>query len=160
VNLYRGARFGFYDFPFLPLSLPSDDLMDYMPILRPPARLRDKTVVTPTPVGRASKQVQRTNKDKWCLDFKLKLTYPLGVISLARLGNSNNDLLLSNVCSEIEESCLLVCHFYLPKEKSNIYIGKLGPPCCLRLSWRLTPPRHLGASSAEPLRTGEYNRHV
>src|ERR1700722_14226508 len=50
---------------------------------------------------------------------------------------------------EIEESCLLVCHFYLPKEKSDIYFG---PPCCLRLSWRLGPPRYLGASPAEPIR--------
>ena len=28
----------------------------------------------------------------------------------------------------MEESCPLVCHFYLPKEKSDIYIGTLGPP--------------------------------
>ena len=33
--------------------------------------------------------------------------------------------MVSDVFGEIEESCLLVCHFYLPKEKSDIYMGTL-----------------------------------
>jgi hypothetical protein len=37
--------------------------------------------------------------------------------------------MLESLCQadfgEIEESCLLVCHFYLPKEKSDIYMGTL-----------------------------------
>jgi hypothetical protein len=29
---------------------------------------------------------------------------------------------MSEVCGEIEKSCLLVCHFYLPREEVDIYI--------------------------------------
>jgi hypothetical protein len=28
---------------------------------------------------------------------------------------------MSDFCGEIEESCLLVCHFYLPKERADTY---------------------------------------
>jgi len=86
------------------------------------------------------------------------------IVTLFTFVNPPIDWVLMDICQtfggEIEESCLLVCHFCLPKEKSDIYIGTLGPPCCLRLSWRLRPPRHLGASPAEPSRTSEYNQHV
>jgi hypothetical protein len=45
------------------VSLSSNDLMDYIPILRPPARLRDKVAVMPTR-GWTSEQAAVTDKQE------------------------------------------------------------------------------------------------
>jgi len=54
---------------------------------------------------------------------------------------------VSEFCDEIEESCLLGCHFYLPEKKTSIYVQLVLPDVAL------AP----GTCPAEPLRTSEYN---
>jgi hypothetical protein len=58
---------------------------------------------------------------------------------------------LSDFCGEIEESCLLVCHFYLAKERADTYRYK-NPIGQVSISWRTRfclrnaialPPRRL-----------------
>ena len=51
---------------------------------------------------------------------------------------------------EMEESCLLLCHSYLPEKRTSIYVHSVPPEAALPF----------GACPAEPLRTGEYHQHV
>ena len=75
-------------------------------------------------------------------------------------GAAYSDLILSGYCQifvgEIEESCLLVCHFYLPEKKTSIYVYLVLPEAGLMPEAVLAP----GTCSAEPLRTGEYDQYV
>jgi hypothetical protein len=48
-----------------------------------------------------------------------------------------------HICGEIEDSCLLLYHFYLPKEKRTS-ICTFDLPCCLRQPCCLRPPYRLG----------------
>jgi hypothetical protein len=63
---------------------------------------------------------------------------------------------LSDFGGEIEESCLLACHFYLPEKKTSIYVHLALPEAALVPEAVLTPR----TCSAKPLRTGEYNQYV
>jgi len=45
---------------------------------------------------------------------------------------------VSDFCGEIEESCLLVCHFYLPKERAYRYKSRIGQ-VSLADAYRLLP---------------------
>jgi hypothetical protein len=70
-------------------------------------------------------------------------------------------IVLSDFYSEIEESYLLVRHFYLPKGTANtiLYIntGATLLPKAAFTPEATTLPR---TCPAEPLRVGEYNPHV
>jgi hypothetical protein len=38
---------------------------------------------------------------------------------------------MSDFCGEVEEPCLLVCHFYLPEKKTSIYVHLVLPEASL-----------------------------